>query len=64
MQKTSVRAFAGAFLAAYAENWVYLDSAEWRIILIRNPEHAVFDRAVFDACGRTSASSAALGDQR
>jgi hypothetical protein len=51
VQKGAIRAFAGAFVTADAENGVDLDATEGRIILVRNPEHAVFYRTIFDARG-------------
>ena len=64
IQKTSIRPFAEAFLAANAQDWIDCDPAERRIILVRHPEHAIFHWAIFDAGRRAGASRAALGDDR
>ena len=60
IKKRAVRSFANAFLAADAEIWINFDAAEWRMILVRNPEHTRFNRAILDARRRTSATSAAI----
>src|ERR1700722_15627510 len=64
VKKAAVRPFAQALLAADAEDGIDGDAAEWWIILVGPPEHAVFDRTVFHAGGRAGASGAALGDDR
>lgn len=51
IEKAAVRALAEALLAADAENRIDLYASERRIVLVRNPEHAVFDGTVFDAGG-------------
>lgn len=62
IEKAAVRALAEALLAADAENRIDLYASERRIVLVRNPEHAVFDGTVFDAGGRPGATGAAFGD--
>src|SRR5438445_10360904 len=49
IQERAVRAVAGALLATDTQNWDYLAAAKRRVVLIRNPEHAVLDRAVLPA---------------
>ena len=41
-----------------------MDSAEWRMIFVRNPEHAVFHWAIFHAGRRARAARAALSNNR
>jgi len=62
VEKRTVGSLAGALLAPDAEQRIHLDAAEGRMILVGNPEHAVFDGAVFDTGGRAGATGAALGD--
>src|SRR4051812_5234711 len=62
VEEGAVRAFAGALLAADAEDGIDLYASERRMILVRHPEHAVFDGAIFHAGGRAGAARAALGD--
>src|ERR1039457_396617 len=64
VKEATIGALADAFLAADAENGVHLNAAEGRMIFIRHPEHAVFNRAIFHAGGRAGAARAALGDDR
>src|SRR5437660_9015842 len=60
IEKCSIRAFADALLTTNAEIRIDFDAAERRVIRIRHPEHASFDRAVFDTSGRTGAASTAV----
>src|SRR4029077_10106204 len=62
VEEAAVGAFAQALLAADTKDGVDGDATERRMIFVGYPEHAIFHRAVFDACGRTSASGAAFGD--
>ncbi len=62
VQEASIGAFAEAFFAADAKNRVDLNSSEWRMVLVRHPEHAIFHRTVLDAGRRSGASSTAFGD--
>jgi hypothetical protein len=64
IQKTPIRPFTNAFLAADAQNGIHLDPSKGRIIFVRYPEHAIFDRAIFHACRGAGAPCAALGDNR
>ena len=64
VEERSVGAFAGALFAADAEDGVDLDSPEGRVIFVRDPEHAVLDRAILHAGGRAGAAGAALGNDR
>jgi hypothetical protein len=50
IEKCPVRAFAGALLAADAQIRIYFDSPKRRMVFIRHPEHACFDRAILDTC--------------
>ncbi len=60
VKERAIRPFAGALLAANAEIRINLDAAEGRMIFVRHPEHAAFDRAVFDAGRRARAAGAAV----
>ena len=62
VEEAAFGTFADAFFAADAEERVDFDAAEGWVVVVGNPEHAVFDRAVLDAGGRAGASGAALGD--
>lgn len=62
VEETSIWTLADALLASDAEDRVHLNPPERRMVLIRNPKHAVLDRAIFHAGGRTGTSGAALGD--
>src|SRR5580692_8342557 len=62
IEEAAVRALAETLLAADAENGIDLDAAEGRIVLVGHPKHTVFDRAIFDTCGRPGAAGAAFGD--
>src|SRR5437868_1353756 len=64
VEEASVRAFAEALLASDTKNRVDLDSAEWWMVFVRNPEHAIFHGAIFHAGRRTRAPGAALGNDR
>ena len=64
IEEGAVGAFARAFLTADAEIWIDFDTTERRMILVWNPEHAGFDRAVFDAGRGTGATCAAVGCDR
>src|SRR6516165_1723459 len=64
VKECAVRALAGTFLAADAEVGVNFDAAKWRVLLVGNPVHAIFDRAVRHARGGARASGAALGNHR
>src|SRR5438874_11847329 len=61
VQECAVRTFASALLTADAEVGVYFDTSEWRMVLVGNPEHAGFDRTIFDACRRARTPGAAVG---
>lgn len=64
IEKSSIGSFAGAFLTANTEVRIDLDAAKRRMILIGYPEHASFDRTVFDARWRAGASRAAISGNR
>lgn len=49
VEERAVGALAGAFLTADTQVRVDFDSSKGWMILVRDPEHAGFDRAVFDA---------------
>ena len=48
VEKRPVRTLARALLAADAQIRIYFDSPERRMVFIGDPEHAGFDRTVFD----------------
>ena len=64
IEKRAVRTFARALLTTDAEIRIDFDSSEWRMVFIRHPEHAGFDRTVLDTCRRTGATGAAVGGNR
>ena len=61
VEKSAIRSFADALLAANAEIRINFNPAKRWMILVRNPEHARFYRAVLNARGRTGAAGAAVG---
>lgn len=61
IEKSSIRSFANAFLAADAEIGIDFDAAKRRVIFVRHPEHTSFDRAILDTGRRAGASGAAVG---
>lgn len=61
VEEGSVGSFTDTLLTSDTEIRIDFDTAEGWMIFVRNPEHARFDRAVFDACRRTRASGAAIG---
>src|SRR5271169_3558308 len=62
IQKSSVRTFAGALLAADAEDRIDLDTTERPMIFVRHPVHAIRHRAIGHAGGRSGATRAAFRD--
>jgi hypothetical protein len=64
IQEASIRPFADTLLAADAKDGVHLNPAERCVVFVWHPEHAIFDRAVFNACRRAGTAGAALGDHR
>ena len=61
IEKSPVRAFAGAFLAADAEVGIDFDSSKRRMVFVRHPEHTGFNRAILDTRRRSGATRAAIG---
>jgi hypothetical protein len=47
-------------LTSNAEVRVYFDSTEGRMVFIRHPEHASFNRTIFDTCRRARAARATV----
>ena len=64
IQEGAIGAFADALLTANAQIWIDFDATEGRMIFVRHPEHAGFDGAVLDACGRAGASGATVSGNR
>jgi hypothetical protein len=64
IEERAVWSFAYAFLTADAEIRIDFDTAEWRMIFVRHPKHAGFDRTVFDAGWGACAPRAAIGGDR
>jgi len=64
VKECAIWSFADAFLTANAEIGIYFDAPEWRMIFVGNPEHACFDRTIFDARRRTCAAGATVGSDR
>jgi ketosteroid isomerase-like protein len=62
IEESALRAFTDALFAADTEYGIDFDAAEWRMVRVFDPKHAVFDGAVFHAGGRTSATGAALSN--
>src|SRR5216684_3161518 len=56
VEKRAVGTLADTFLTPDTEIRIDFDSSKRRVIFVRHPEHASFDRAVFDASGRARAS--------
>ena len=61
VEEGAVRAFARALLATNAKVGIDFDAAEGWVIFVRDPKHAGFDWAVFDAGRGAGAASAAVG---
>jgi len=64
VEECTVWSLTNALLAANTQIRIYLNSSEWRMIFIRHPEHARFDRTILDASRRSRATSAAVGGDR
>ena len=61
VEEGAVRTFARALLATNAKVGIDFDAAEGWVIFVRDPKHAGFDWAVFDAGRGAGAASAAVG---
>ena len=61
VEECAVGSFADAFLAADTEVRINFDPAKRWVIVVRDPEHAGFDRTVLDTGRRTRAAGAAIG---
>jgi hypothetical protein len=61
IQECSVGSFTRTLLTSDTEIRIDFDTAEGRVVLVRYPEHAGLDRAVFDASRRAGAPGAAIG---
>ena len=64
IEKRTVRTFARTLLATDAEIRIDFDSSKWRMVFIRHPKHAGFDRTVLDTRRRTGTTGAAVGGNR
>ena len=60
IEKRAVGAFANALLTTDAEVWINFNSSEGRMVFIRDPKHACFDGAVFNASGRSGTTGTAV----
>src|SRR4029079_13785788 len=49
IEERTIRPFADTFLAANTEIGIDFDAPKRRMILVRNPKHTGFDRAIIDA---------------
>src|SRR6266568_6227621 len=58
VEEGAVRPLARALLAADAGRGVHFNAAEGRVVGVRDPVHAVLDRAVGDTGGRACAAGA------
>ena len=56
IEKRAVGAFANTLLTTDAKVWINFNPSEWRMVFIRDPKHACFNRAVFDASWRSGTS--------
>ena len=64
IEKRAIRTFARTLLTANAEIRVDFDPPEWRMVFVRHPEHAGFNRTILDTRRRTGASGTAIGGNR
>src|SRR5215475_4746900 len=62
IQKAAVWSLADTLLTTDTLNRIHLDAAERRMVFVRNPEHAIFHRAVFNARRRSGTTRATLRD--
>ena len=62
VEEAAIGPLAETLLAADAKNRIDLNAAEGRMILVGNPEHAVFNGAIFNAGRGAGATGAAFGD--
>src|SRR5580700_5253169 len=62
VQESAVGPLAGALLTADAEDRIYLDVAERRMVLVGHPIHTIGHRAIRHAGRRTGAARAAFAD--
>src|SRR5216684_1889332 len=60
IEECSVRTLSRTLLTSDTEIRIDFDTAERWVVLVRDPEHAGFYRAVFDARRRAGASGAAI----
>jgi hypothetical protein len=60
IEKGAVGSFANAFLTADAEIGINFDAAKGRMIFVGDPEHAGFNRTIFDASRRPRTPRAAV----
>lgn len=51
IEESAFWTFTQALLTADAQDGVYLDAAEGWMIVVRDPEHAIFDRTILHAGG-------------
>lgn len=49
VEESAIRSFANAFLTADTEIRINFNAAKGRMILVRDPKHARFDGAIFNA---------------
>jgi hypothetical protein len=64
IEKRAIGTFARTLLAADAEVRIDFDSPKRRMVFIRHPEHAGFNRTILDTRWRAGASGAAVGGNR
>ena len=60
VEKRTIWTFAYALLASNTKVGINFDATKRRVILVRHPEHARFDGAIFNASGGTRAASATI----
>ena len=60
VQECSIGSLARTLLTSNTEIGIDFDTAERRVILVRDPEHTGFDGTVFDASWRACAPGAAV----
>ena len=64
IEKSAVGAFANTLLTTDAEVWIYFNSSKRRVVLVRQPEHTRFDRAILDARGRAGTAGTTIRRNR
>src|SRR6185295_18283789 len=64
IEKRPIRAFTRALLATNAKIRIDFDSSKRRMVFIRHPEHAGFNRAILDTGRRSGATGTTISGDR